>query len=231
MSRFHFILLLFFFTIHTVSGQDTLNRKDAQGRKQGHWIKYDSAGNKAYEGLFKDGVPIGEFRYFFPNGRMRSVTLYSDNGKRATTVSYFPNGMKMAEGRYVKEKKDSIWLFYNQADGSLALEETYRNGVRNGVSRTYYPGGGISGILYWKDGFKDGLWEEYYSNGSIKLHGTFNMNDKEGSYRAFYEAGTPLVIGQYANGHQDGIWTYFDSDGAVSRKETWDKGTLVVPKK
>jgi antitoxin component YwqK of YwqJK toxin-antitoxin module len=82
-----------------------------------------------------------------------------------------------------------------------------------------------------KDGNKDGVWEEYYSNGSIKMHGTYNMNDKTGPFQGFYESGSLLVMGQYIEGHQDGVWTFFDEDGTVSRKETWDKGNLVIPKK
>ena len=231
MSRFHLLLLILFFTAFSVSGQDSLNRKDAKSRMVGQWVKYDSAGNKVYEGTFREGVPVGEFRYFYPNGRLKSIAKYSDNGKRAGTVSYFQNGMKMASGNYLNEKKDSIWLFYSSSDGALIQEEAYKNGLRSGISRTYFPEGGISGILNWKDGVKDGIWEEYYSNGSIKLHGTFSMGDKEGPYQAFYENGSLLVIGKYSGGHQDGSWTYFDSDGSISRRETWKRGTLVVPKK
>jgi antitoxin component YwqK of YwqJK toxin-antitoxin module len=231
MFRFQFILLLFFFCIKNTAGQDTVNQTDSKNRMQGQWIKYDSAGNKAYEGRFMDGVPVGEFRYFYPDGRLRTITQYSDNGKRANTISYFQNGMKMAAGKYLNEKKDSVWQFFNRADGALLLEENYKNGKRSGVGCTYYPQGGIAGIVHWKDGNKDGVWEEYYSNGSIKMHGTYNMNDKTGPFQGFYESGSLLVMGQYIEGHQDGVWTFFDEDGTVSRKETWDKGNLVIPKK
>lgn len=231
MSCFHSLLLVLFFSVCTAYGQDSINRKDASGRMHGQWIKYDSLGNKVYEGTFREGIPVGEFRYFYPDGKLRTITKYADSGKRASTVSYFPNGMKMASGNYLNEKKDSVWLFFDGRDGSLVQEESYKNGVRDGISRTYFSEGGISGIQSWKDGIKDGIWEEYYSNGSIKLHGTFKMGDKEGPYQAFYENGSPLVIGRYSEGHQDGTWIFFDSDGAVSKRETWEKGSLVVPKK
>ncbi|MEI6454814.1 MAG: hypothetical protein WCO93_00875 [bacterium] len=213
-----------------MSGQDSINQTDSKGRMQGKWIKYDSTGNKAYEGQFRDGVPLGEFRYFYADGKLRTITQYADNGKRANTVSFFRNGMKMAAGRYLNEKKDSVWFFYNRPDGALLLEETYKNGLRSGVARTYYPQGGIAGIVQWKEGYKDGVWEEYYSGGNIKLHGTFTMNDKTGPFQGFYESGSLLVMGQYQEGHQDGVWTFFNEDGTILRKETWDKGTLVIPK-
>lgn len=220
-----FIFLLFY-TDWTFA-QEPINEVDSNGHKQGFWRKSDSLGNKIYEGHFKDGVPSGEFRYFYPDGRVKAVSVYSINGKRARTTTYFPNGMKMAAGNYLNEKKDSIWQFFSKLDGTLLSEEEYRAGLKNGVSRAYFLQGGTAEISTWKEGIREGLWEEYYSDGKIKSRGTFRNNEKEGHFHAFYLSGKPLLSGQYSKGHQNGTWIYYDENGIISKQETYEDGKLV----
>jgi len=235
ISTFMFRLFpLFVLLLHCTDlafGQDTINAIDSRGNKVGFWRKFDSSGNKTYEGHFKNGIPIGEFRYFYRSGKVKALSIYYDNGKRARSISYFPGGMKMAAGNYLNEKKDSIWQFFSQIDGILLSEEEYKAGLKTGLSKTYFLQGGIAGISTWKDGIRDGLWEEYYSDGKVKLRGTFRNNEKEGPIEAFYSSGKLLLTGQYANGHQDGTWIYYEENGTISKQETYEDGMLVIPKK
>ena len=86
-----------------------MNRKDAAGRKQGYWRKTDKSGMTLYEGNFRNDVPYGEFRYYYPTGQLKAVSQISDSGTRSLTVAYFINGKKMAEGLFINEKRDSLW--------------------------------------------------------------------------------------------------------------------------
>jgi len=229
MFRLFYLLIFLFFYAGPVLSQDMVNLTNKKGHKEGFWKKSDSLGNKIYEGWFKDGLPDGEFRYFYPDGKIKTISVYSDHGKRAKTISNFPNGMKMATGNYLNEKKDSIWQFFSQNDGTLVSEEEYRDGIRNGISRIFFLQGGVAQILTWKDGVREGPWEEYYSDGKVKAIGTYRNNEKEGAFRAFYLSGKPILVGQYLQGHPDGTWIYYEEDGTISKQETWEKGTLVIP--
>jgi len=231
MSRFFPLAILLLLITGSTIGQDTINAVDYKGYKQGFWRKFDSSGNKIYEGRFKNGVPIGEFRYFYPVGSVKAVSIYSDNGKIARTISYFPNGIKMAAGNYLSEKKDSIWQFFSQIDGALLSEEEYKSGLKTGVSKTYFLQGGIAEISTWKNGVKEGLWEEYYSDGKTKVRGTFRNNEKEGLIQAYYPSGKLLLSGLYKQGHQDGTWTYYAENGIITKQEIYEDGQLVIPKK
>ncbi len=207
--------------------QDTINRTDSQGRRQGFWRKTDTAGKAVYEGRFINGVPDGEFRYFYPDGRLKTVSVVSDHGKRARTVSYFRNGKKMAAGNYLNEKKDSTWQFFNEYDGSLVSEEKYRLGIVEGTSKIFYPSGGISETFYYKNGIRSGLWEQYYLDGKLKLRGAFLNGEKSGAFKTFYSSGNVMISGQYINGHQDGNWTYYNEKGSVTKTEVYAKGILL----
>ncbi|MCX6266668.1 MAG: hypothetical protein NTW16_04830, partial [Bacteroidetes bacterium] len=148
MFRISMITLFTFFTCIAFA-QDTLNITDGSGRRQGYWLKLDSSGRVIYQGRFKDGYPDGEFKYYYPDGKMKTVSRYSNQGKRAVTVSYFSNGRKMASGNYLNERKDSIWQFFSESNGSLVSEETYHSGIISGLTRVFYPEGGLSAMQYY----------------------------------------------------------------------------------
>ncbi len=226
MSRISILLLLTFFS-SLLPAQDTLNVTDSRGHRQGNWRKADSAGRVVYTGRFKDGVPVGEFRYYYPDGKLKTLSVVSNDGKKAVTLSYFPDGRKMAAGNYLNEKKDSTWQFFSESSGTLVSEETYVAGVIEGASRVYFQEGGLSELQMYKNGIRDGVWEQYYLDGKLKLHGAFKGGEKQGAFKTFYSSGKQMTEGQYNKGHQEGTWTYYTEKGAVSRKEFYDHGKLL----
>ena len=222
-----YILTLFAICSCTLYAQDTVNVTDSKGHRQGYWRKLDSAGRLIYEGRFKDGFPAGKFSYYYPNGRLKTVSLVSGEGKRAVTVSYFPNGRKMAAGNYLDEKKDSTWQFFSESNGTLVSQETYKAGVIEGLSKVFYPEGGLSELHFYKDGIRDGIWEQYYLDGKLKLRGGYKAGEKQGLFKTYYNSGKLMMEGQYAMGHQDGTWTYYTENGSVLKKEFYEKGNLL----
>lgn len=226
MIRFSILLLCSFFSFLLVA-QDTVNINDALGRKQGYWRKVDTAGKVIYEGRFKDGLPEGEFRYYYPDGKIKTISKVSGKMHRAQTISYFPNGKKMAAGNYLNEKKDSTWQFFSETNGTLVSEDTYRAGLIDGTSRVYYPDGVLSELIHVKNNVRNGLWEQYYLDGTLKLRGIYKSGEKEGEFKAFFINGKLMISGQYTEGHQHGMWVYYDEKGLVVKKETYNMGVLI----
>jgi antitoxin component YwqK of YwqJK toxin-antitoxin module len=226
MKRFSFFLVLFLLSVATM-GQDTLNRTGADGKKQGYWCKTDSAGKKIYEGQFRDGVPYGTFRYYYPSGKLKAVSVMSGNGKRSKTVTYFPNGKKMAEGLYVNEQKDSLWHFYSEYDGPLISDEFYVMGRKEGVAKNYYASDGMAELSTWKDGMRNGDWEQYYSDGKLKLKGNYRDGLRSGPVRTYFRSGQVMMEGQYIMGDPDSTWVYFDEKGDTTQIEQYKKGILL----
>lgn len=226
LNRF-FMIVLFVLLAVAACAQDTSNRTDEKGRKQGFWRKTDAAGLKVYEGQFRDGVPQGEFRYFYPDGKLKTVSVITGQGTRARTVSYFKNGKMMASGNYLDEKKDSIWRFYNEKDGNLVSEENYTRGVKNGKSSAFYPDGRVSEWMTWENGQLTGPWEQLYSDGKPKLRAGYKQNEKHGSFTTYYLSGQVMMSGSYDSGHMDGTWIYYDEKGIVTKKEYYSKGVLL----
>jgi antitoxin component YwqK of YwqJK toxin-antitoxin module len=214
------------------NAQEQINRVDAKGMKQGGWKKYDTAGNMLYAGQFRDDIPVDTFRYFYPGGKLKTISVFSENGHRVKSVSYFRNGQPMAKGIYMDEKKDSIWQFFSEYDGTLISEENYRTGKKDGVSKIFFPGGGISETISWKNDVRDGLWEIFYSDGKVKMKGANSNGDKSGPFVFYYATGKVMIAGEYLEGHQHGTWNYYSGTGEIVKTEIYDKGILLdkIPK-
>ncbi|MEI7895704.1 MAG: toxin-antitoxin system YwqK family antitoxin [bacterium] len=224
--RISFFFLLLAFTVSGF-GQDTVNITDSRGHRQGFWRKNDSSGHVIYEGHFRDGVPSGVFRYFYPDGKLKTLSTLSNQGKRAVTVSYFPNGTKMAEGNYLDEKKDSTWQFFSEYSGALVSRETYLSGQIHGFSKVFYEEGGLSEQQEYKNGAKDGPWEQHYPDGKPKLLGTYKDGKLNGLLKTLYKSGQIMYTGIYVDGYKDKTWLYYNEKGAVTKKEIYRGGKLI----
>ena len=152
--------------------QDAPNKTDAAGKKQGHWIKFDEDHKKVYDGNFENGIPVGKFTYFYDTGIPWSISIFSQGGKVARSQMFDAAGKLIGEGKYVSEKKDSVWKFYNQ-DGKLLSDETYVNGVKNGNCKVYYASGQVSEEKMWKNGVLQGVCKKYFDSGQIKYLGNY----------------------------------------------------------
>ena len=226
MKQFQVFILILLFTVSGYA-QDTVNRKDASGRKQGYWTKSDTAGRKLYEGHFRDDIPYGTFRYYYPGGNLKAISVFSENGKNTKTTTFFSSGKKNAEGSFVNEKKEGLWRFFSEFDEALVSEEPFKEGLKDGVVKTFFPGKGIAEIMTWKNGIREGLWEQYFDDGSHKLHCLYKNDLKEGPVTVYFPNGTIFTAGQYKEGLPDGTWKTFDLDGKLVSTDIYDQGVLI----
>lgn len=208
--------------------KDTINQLNAQGKKQGFWVKKDKNGAKIYEGNFKDGIPVGSFTYYYPSGTVKARTFVTNNGIKVKTVTYFTNGRKNAEGTYVNEKRDSTWRFYSEVDEALVSEEFYLQGKKEGKAYTYYPGEGKSEMITWKNDVKEGPWETYYPSGVIKVKCLYKHGEKDGTIQVNFLSGKPMLTGLYNMGTPVGTWVYYKEKGGILKKEFYNQKGMIL---
>ena len=209
-----------------VHAQDAPNKTDAAGKKQGHWIKFDDDKKKIYEGNFIDNIPDGKFTYFYDTGIPWSETVFSQNGKVARTKMFDAGGKLTGEGKYVNEKKDSLWKFYNQ-DGKLISDELYVNGLKNGVCKVYYADGQVAEEKTWKNGILEGSCKKYFESGQLKYSGQYINNKVEGKIVFYQPSGKIDAQGLYKNDVKEGVWNYYKEDGVtVKRTDKYVNGRM-----
>jgi antitoxin component YwqK of YwqJK toxin-antitoxin module len=203
-----------------------INEVDDQGRKQGDWKTYDVNGSLKFKGSFVDGIPVGTFFFYYPEGKIKARSEMYDNGRRSRTKTFHSNGRLMAEGNYLNKKKDSSWSYYSDFDGVLLSAEFYANGEHEGIVYNYYPSGAVNEEIPYKNGVKQGEWKRYFTDGNLKLTAKYIDGKLEGLMLIYFQNGVPEVSGMYVNNFKDGLWLYFNPRGETLKKETFERGHL-----
>ena len=229
------IWILWLFFIQASIAQ--VNQVDAKGLKQGLWHKnYPGTKIYMYEGNFKDDKPVGTFIYRYESGKVRAVIENKPNTNLSKVKLYFENEALMAEGFYRNQKKDSIWMNYNER-GELASGESYKNDKLNGKKINYYLNDQLEtgeqkvlSVTIYMDDLRDGAFKEYYPNGKMKMSGNFVKGLRTGEWLEYYNSGQVMSRVRYKADYLHG-WSYFyDKNGAQLSKNLWRKGDKVEGK-
>ncbi|MBU1011545.1 MAG: toxin-antitoxin system YwqK family antitoxin [Bacteroidetes bacterium] len=226
-SSFLILFVLFCFSVMS-QNQTQLNNKDDLGRKQGYWKSFDEMGYLKYEGTFKNDIPIDTFKYYYPDGKLRALSVFYNEGKKSYAKLFHRNEKLMAEGNYLNQKKDSVWRYYSEYDGVLLSEEIYINNQKNGLWRQFFPNGNVAEELNYKNDVEDGEWKQFYTDGTKKLEGFYVRGLKEGLIQMFYPNGQVETSGNYLNSLKEGIWKSFSEDGKVNKEEYYQNGKLKI---
>lgn len=207
------VIIFSLFLPFVMYAQDKINVTDKNGKKQGVWKKYEQ-GKLLYEGQFKDDVPFGTFKYYYDNGKLKSVTEFLQGVHKVRTVIYYENGKKASEGAYIDQQKDGLWRYYSNKD-TLIKEESYSEGKRSGLWRTYSPDGILLEECDYSNDKRSGLFKTYYLNGKVSLEETYLNGKTNGKSTSYYPNGNVSVTGDYHNGWRDGEWNTYDVNGKI----------------
>ena len=221
--------ILTFLLIAACSLSFAQNKKDSQGRKQGVWKKpYQDVQVYQYVGQFKDDKPVGEFIYYYKSGNVQSKITFLKGGTSAYNKMYHESsGRLMAQGKYVNQLKDSLWLYYDNV-GNLKSQEKFVKGKLEGQSVTYYePKNGryvVAKYEYYKNGVRDGQFKEYHQYTKLKVEGTYKDGNKNGMVKNFYPNGKIRSVERYKFAVKHGWWVFYGKDGREVGKELFWEG-------
>ena len=203
---------------------------DANNNKQGYWKKKDEKTNKlVYEGEFKDNKPVGKFKYYYPNDSVRAIMNFKQDGKVAYAKLFHLNGLRMGEGKYIQEIKDSLWLYYDES-GKLLSKDNYRMGKKNGVSYVYLPNGKLAEERQYKMDVQHGSFKQYFDGKRIRGEGNYVDGQLDGKATYYYPNGVEVATGYYKNGAKNGPWIYKEESGKIKEKELYINGKLASAK-
>lgn len=217
------IIIIASFLIISVSAQSqteqAMNKTDQQGRKQGHWIKRYPDESIMYDGYFKDDHPVGEFKRYFENQSLKSVLLYSEDGRKAAATFYHPNGNISSKGSYIDQMKDGKWQFFSEfTNGYLISEEYYTRNIKNGPAVKFYPDSTIAEKLTYVNDIKQGAWIQYFPTGAVSLKSNYLNGKVNGKFEVWFEDGSIEYSGQYKDDSRDGLWIIYNNDGTIKYK-------------
>jgi antitoxin component YwqK of YwqJK toxin-antitoxin module len=124
---------------------------------------------------------------------------------------FYTTGALQAEGKYVDEKRDSIWKFYNDMQRMIRKDQ-YKNGKMEGKSVAFYPSGNVLEIKNWKDDSANGPFQHYYEQGGLMEEGTYVHGELQDTLTIYDMGGKVAVRGTYLNDMHEGNWIHY-SDG------------------
>jgi len=207
-----------------------VNKTDTHGKKQGVWKKfYPNTQVLQYEGQFLNNQPIGEFRYYYPSGKVKAVLQHEKNTKKTAAWFYFENEQLMSEGNYLDMKKDALWKNYS-SQGFIISKETYQKDQLNGPRISYYLEGQeedapkILNVAIYKDSLLDGEFMAYFSNGKLMQSGKYQVGEKIGIWSTYYPNGTLNSTERYKEGKLHGWILSYDQEGNQISKILFNLG-------
>lgn len=205
--------------------QESVNKTDAKGLKQGKWVTRYPGGTLRYEGAFEGNKPVGEWKRYHENGKLKALMIHRPNSARSFAILYDEAGICYAKGVFEGTLRDSTWNFYN---GDILLQaENYRKGKKEGKARGYYPDGKLMWEKELKNDLADGIAVEYDPTG-IKRSEIFCVEGKRSGRANFYDANGVLTMeGSYLDGLSDGTWKMFEKDGKLKYQIIYEKGEIL----
>ncbi|HPM12726.1 MAG TPA: hypothetical protein PK734_04460, partial [Bacteroidales bacterium] len=206
-----------------------INYMDITGKKQGYWCKRDAAGNKVYEGTFKNDVPVGEFKKYHQNGKIKYLMIYNSNNSNDVQVTMYDiTGELSAKGFYYNKIKHGTWQYFGQQE-KLLMEEHYTMGKLDGASTIFWQVGNNlpAEIKHWKDSVKHGDWFWFYETGQMRMKAGYSNGKLEGPFIVYFFDGKIHIQGAYVNDRRNGVWNYYNEDGTSRAVLEYNMGTLV----
>jgi antitoxin component YwqK of YwqJK toxin-antitoxin module len=131
-------------------------------------IFYDQKNNKVSEGLVKNKLFEGEWKYYHKESKDIMTLEFYKNGKlNGVRKVFYKNNIIAEEVTYVDGKKNGVAKTYGE-NKKIINELVYGNDELNGKA-TYYNANGDGSKLYdgeYKNNTKVGVWK-FYENGKV----------------------------------------------------------------
>lgn len=230
MKTIKFLLLILFFSPAILFAQDE-NKTDAKGLKTGKWtVKYEDGKTTRYTGEFKAGKPIGDFKYYYETGELKSTLKFRSDGKSSYGVFYYTDedgGKKMSEGKYVDQKKDSTWVYYDNV-GYKTYSQEFKEDLEDGKKIIYYVSGDKSEVFTYVKGKKEGAWTQYFESGMMRKTGNYKDDVLWGRVTVYNgESKKKEQELTYKKGVLHGVCSAYDEFGKLIKDIYFDNGVML----
>jgi uncharacterized protein len=190
------------------------------------------ASSYSQDTLQKNGYNI----FYYPNGKISSEGFLKNGKPDGYWKSYNENGTIKSEGNRTNFEIDSLWKFYNH-DGKLLVEIFYKYGKKNGIKTTWLDKETVK--ENFRDDIKEGYTRYYYPGGKIKQEIPFVKGLEQGFGKEYAQDGTIITLTEYkrgfivdrlrinrkdGSGRKQGRWFTFYEQGNLKSEVTYKDG-------
>jgi antitoxin component YwqK of YwqJK toxin-antitoxin module len=190
--------------------------------KHGKWLYFDRLGNLQEERNFYKDMLHGKVLAYHAKDKLKQEGYFYLNRQDSIYREWHENGKLSIEGVYKMNDPIGMWKYFYFDGREKAIEETRAGEVfvwnfwlsdplhtqtvenGNGEMTTYYPTGQVKEWYNYKDGLRNGDFEELSIMGYPLLQGSFNNGVKDGTWTYAYYTGQVEKITNYSNGNLTG---------------------------
>jgi len=171
------ILVLFSFFLFSLSNAQEINKKDSNGKNQGHWIFYTNKASqqnpqkriKLQEGNYINGRKEGQWIFYYQDGVTPKIkAIFRNNRPYGLYEKYYSNGILKEKGSVVNNLNiDSIMTFHPNGKVEYAAILNIE-GKEQGAVKYYYPNGKKEFEYLAINGSPAGAATIFFEDGTIK---------------------------------------------------------------
>ena len=140
-----------------------------KGKKNGETLIYNLDGLLTNRVTYLQDQLHGPAITYFPDQTIEMTSVYQNNTLAGPMNSFYPNGIKRFEGTFKQGKLEGEFIFYDEF-GDVCQKTVYKEGLRHGVSTTYFPktqGGGICQINVYENDLLVKNQDIFYTTGEL----------------------------------------------------------------
>lgn len=188
--------------------------------KEGYflWDKADSVyrewnetGKLAMEGFYKEGNPVNNWQYWYISGR-KKMDEEIVGGVSYVRQFWYDDSLH-TQG--VKDGNGTMVTYF--LTGGEKEYYTYKDGLKDGIFEEFSPYGYKLIDGKYSEGNKDSTWNFYYYTGKIEKTSNYKNDVLNGPYVNYYDNGKVSVEGTYENGKKTGKWSWYTNRGVLDQ--------------
>lgn len=138
-----------------------------KGKLQGEALVYNDDGKLIQRLTYEEGVLNGPLQ-IFSNEVMTAEIPYVKGVKNGIMRTFAPNGRVQSETTLQADKENGVRTIYNPELGIIVRTEMLVDGVVDGQSLTFYPGGTVMMQQTLVKGLPEGHCVSFYKSGVIQ---------------------------------------------------------------
>ena len=185
------------------------------GRQDSVYREWYETGFLKTEGEYKLDVPVNEWKYYYRDGRLKSVEE-TRGGDNYLWAFHLPDSLHT---QTVIDGEGEMTTYYTT--GTVKEWYNYQKGLKHGSFEEMSIYGYTTLKGAFKNGEKDGRWEYFYYTGEKEKVTEYVNGVLEGTYQYFYDNGQLNVEGTYKNGKKEGVWTWYTNKGTRDMSGTF----------
>lgn len=188
------------------------------GEQDSVFREWNELGKLTVQGNYKSGIPAGIWEYYYLTGQKKQVEEIID------TTTYLRE-FWMSDSLHTQKIKNGNGEYLTFYDTGMEKEwYNYKNGLKDGPFEEVSIYGYLLISGKFKNGLKDSTWNFFYYTGKKEKISNYVDGKLDGEYKYFYDNEQVNVEGAYKNGEKSGLWTWYTKKGTKDMEGSFDKG-------